>query len=199
MKPLTLNAHTIFDDKAHRAGWIEAVQAELDSFDALEVMDSVPDKGQKAIPSQLVATVKPSNAVTTLLESEGIASKGSDLEGDGSLDVQVGGPESTAKDAEGSSHFVIEYPVFPPSAAKKGKKNVKNKQEKRFTEQSMDEEVYSKGKKKVRIVCCGNLQEVSDFEYTSTQTPAFSMLRLALAMASVFGWVVGSADISTAF
>eukprot|EP00971_Amphidinium_carterae_P061381 1215440-Amphidinium_carterae.2 len=198
MKPLTLNAHTIFDDKAHRAGWIEAVQAELDSFDALEVMDSVPDKGQKAIPSQLVATVKPSNAVTTLLESEGIASKGADVEG-GSLDVQIGGPESTAKDAEGSSHFVIEYPVFPPSAAKKGKKNVKNKQEKRFTEQSMDEEVYSKGKKKVRIVCCGNLQEVPDFEYTSTQTPAFSMLRLALAMASVFGWVVGSADISTAF
>eukprot|EP00971_Amphidinium_carterae_P218995 4347103-Amphidinium_carterae.1 len=62
MKPLTLNAHTIFDDPAHRAGWIEAVKAELDSFDALEVMDSVPDKGQKAIPSQLVATVKPSNA-----------------------------------------------------------------------------------------------------------------------------------------
>eukprot|EP00971_Amphidinium_carterae_P058553 1157957-Amphidinium_carterae.1 len=75
MKPLTLNAHTIFDDPTHRPGWIEAVQAELDSFDALEVMDSVPDKGQKAIPSQLVATVKPSNAVTTLLESEGITSK----------------------------------------------------------------------------------------------------------------------------
>eukprot|EP00971_Amphidinium_carterae_P259772 5154208-Amphidinium_carterae.1 len=160
----------------------------------LEVMDSVPDKGQKAIPSQLVVTVKPSNAVTTLIESAGTASNEDDLEGEGlpvhnsttSTDAKKddGPPESTAKDQEGSSHFVIEYPVFPPSAAKKGKKGIKNKQEKRFTEQSMNEEVYSKGKKKVRIVCCGNLQEVCDFEDTSTQTPAFSMLRLALAMAS---------------
>eukprot|EP00971_Amphidinium_carterae_P340725 6479185-Amphidinium_carterae.1 len=50
---LTLNAQKIFDDPVHRAGWIEATQAELDSFATLEVMDSVPDKGQKAIPSQL--------------------------------------------------------------------------------------------------------------------------------------------------
>eukprot|EP00971_Amphidinium_carterae_P203333 4034933-Amphidinium_carterae.1 len=68
----------------------------------------------------------------------------------------------------------------------------------------MQEEVYSKGKKKVRIVCCGNRQHVQDFEDTggghaATQTPPFSMLRLALAMASVFGWMVASADISTAF
>eukprot|EP00971_Amphidinium_carterae_P298428 5929675-Amphidinium_carterae.1 len=149
-------------------------------------MDSVPDKGQKAIPSQLVVTVKPSNAVTTLLESAGNAPKGEELEKKGPSvqypGVDDGLLESTAKDQE--SHFVIEYPVFPPSAAKKGKKSAKNKQEKRFTEQSMNEEVYSKGKKKVRIVCCGNLQEVCDFEDTSTQTPAFSMLRLALAMAS---------------
>eukprot|EP00971_Amphidinium_carterae_P039031 767276-Amphidinium_carterae.1 len=63
----------------------------------------------------------------------------------------------------------------------------------------MSEEVYSKGKKKVRIVCCGNQQQIQDFEDTATQTPPFSMLRLALAMASVFGWTVASADISTAF
>eukprot|EP00971_Amphidinium_carterae_P132358 2621637-Amphidinium_carterae.1 len=63
----------------------------------------------------------------------------------------------------------------------------------------MQEEVYSKGKKKVRIVCCGNRQHVQDFEDTATQTPPFSMLRLAMAMASVFGWMVASADISTAF
>eukprot|EP00971_Amphidinium_carterae_P260665 5171318-Amphidinium_carterae.1 len=109
---------------------------------------------------------------------------------------------SSAKDGQGDSQFVLEYPVFPPSSAQKGKnsaKNAKNKQAKRFTEQGMQEEVYSKGKKKVRIVCCGNRQHVQDFEDTATQTPPFSMLRLALAMASVFGWMVASADISTAF
>eukprot|EP00971_Amphidinium_carterae_P082977 1641520-Amphidinium_carterae.1 len=161
MKPLTLNPQTIFDDPAHRAGWIEATQAELDSFATLDVMDSVPDKGQKAIPSQLVVTVKPSNAVTTLLESAGDTPKEDGTEGEGppvpdassstGVDADVQPQESTAKDQEGGSHFVIEYPVFPPSAAKKGKKNVKNKQEKRYTEQGMNEEVYSKGKKKVRI------------------------------------------------
>eukprot|EP00971_Amphidinium_carterae_P122422 2424044-Amphidinium_carterae.1 len=63
---------------------------------------------------------------------------------------------STAKDGQGDPQFVLEYPVFPPSSAQKGKnsaKNAKNKQAK----------------------------------------------RLALAMASVFGWMVASADISTAF
>eukprot|EP00971_Amphidinium_carterae_P146894 2911133-Amphidinium_carterae.1 len=92
-------------------------------------MDSVPDKGQKAIPSQLVVTVKPSNAVTTRLESAGSAPKGEELEGEGppvydpgaSTDARTddGPQESTAKDQVGCSHFVIEYPVFPPSAAKK--------------------------------------------------------------------------------
>eukprot|EP00971_Amphidinium_carterae_P350888 6491790-Amphidinium_carterae.3 len=217
MKPLTLDAHVIFDDPIHRQGWIDAAQAELDSFAMLQVMDDVPDKGQKAIPSQLVATVKPSNAVITLLESETRQPKPGDSEQQRSSGEQVTIPDakssntskestkntdSTAKDQEGCPHFVIEYPVFPPSAAKKGKnhaKNVKNKQEKRFTEQGMNEEVYSKGKKKVRIVCCGNVQKVCDFEETSTQTPPFSMLRLALAMVSVFGWMVASADISIAF
>eukprot|EP00971_Amphidinium_carterae_P339157 6476797-Amphidinium_carterae.1 len=92
-------------------------------------MDSVPDKGQKAIPSQLVVTVKPSNAVTTLLESAGDTPKEDATEGEGppvhdsgastDVDADVKPQESTAKDQEGSSHFVIEYPVFPPSAAKK--------------------------------------------------------------------------------
>eukprot|EP00971_Amphidinium_carterae_P147687 2927165-Amphidinium_carterae.1 len=165
-------------------------------------MDDVADAGQKALPCKLVATVKPSNAVVALMESEDISAKkdpATVTQPESIVDEATG---STARDQDDCPHFVIEYPVFPPSAAKKGKnnaKNIKNKEEKRFTEQSMNEEVYSKGKKKVRIVCCGNLQKVLEFEETSTQTPPFSMLRLALAMASVFGWMVASADISTAF
>eukprot|EP00971_Amphidinium_carterae_P013825 272371-Amphidinium_carterae.2 len=162
---------------------------------------------------KLVATVKPSNAVATFAApADETRTTGADLimpsedEGQGGEVLFSPGPEgttsSTAKDEQGNPQFVLEYPVFPPSSAQEGKnsaKNAKNKQAKRFTEQGMQEEVYSKGKKKVRIVCCGNRQQVQDFEDTATQTPPFSMLRLALAMASVFGWMVASADISTAF
>eukprot|EP00971_Amphidinium_carterae_P266116 5278854-Amphidinium_carterae.1 len=192
MKPLTLNAHTIFDDPAHREGWIEAARAELDSFAALQVIKK---------KCQLVATVKPSNAVATLMESEDNDTKKDTATASHPHQNGDDTTGSTACDQDNCPHFVIESPVFPPSAAKKGKtaENAKNKQEKRFTEQSVNEEVYSKGKKKVRIVCCGNLQTVLEFEETSTQTPPFSMLRLALAMASAFGWMVASADISTAF
>eukprot|EP00971_Amphidinium_carterae_P113974 2258386-Amphidinium_carterae.1 len=35
MKPLTLDAHQIFEDPAHYEGWVEATKAELASFDAL--------------------------------------------------------------------------------------------------------------------------------------------------------------------
>eukprot|EP00971_Amphidinium_carterae_P052917 1042277-Amphidinium_carterae.2 len=178
MKPLTLDAHQIFQDPAHYDGWVEATKAELASFDALGVKEDVWEKGQPdIIPSQLVATVKPSNAVATFAtsaeETKGTGADNtaqSEDEGQGGEVLFSPGPKetalSTAKDGQGNPQFVLEYPVFPPSSAQKGKnsaKNAKNKQAKRFTEQGMQEEVYSKGKKKVRIVCCGNRQHVQDF------------------------------------
>eukprot|EP00971_Amphidinium_carterae_P294126 5839991-Amphidinium_carterae.1 len=60
MKPLTLDAHKIFGDPVHYQGWVDAVKAELKSFDTLGVKDDVPDRHQpNVIPAQLVATVKP--------------------------------------------------------------------------------------------------------------------------------------------
>eukprot|EP00971_Amphidinium_carterae_P341760 6480737-Amphidinium_carterae.1 len=209
MKPLTLDAHKIFDDPAHYQGWVDAVKAELKSFEILGVKDDVPyQRYPNIISAQLVATVKPSDAIPTLPTSSQDVLKGTPREGvlsppEGEASASKGTTQgSSAKDREGESQFVCEFPLFPPSAQKTGKnsaKNAKNKQAKRFTDQGMNEEVYSKGKKKVRIVCCGNQQQIQDFEDTATQTPPFSMLRLALAMASVFGWTVASADISTAF
>eukprot|EP00971_Amphidinium_carterae_P330927 6464225-Amphidinium_carterae.1 len=135
MKPLTLEAHQIFQDRNHYDGWVEATKAELASFDALGVKEDVWERGQPdIIPSQLVATVKPSNAVATL----GPASRketGDEVQG-GEVLFSPGTEEttpSTAKDGQGESQFVLEYPVFPPSAAQKGKnsaKNAKNKQAK---------------------------------------------------------------------
>eukprot|EP00971_Amphidinium_carterae_P244195 4848735-Amphidinium_carterae.1 len=63
MKPLTLDAHRIFDDSAHYQGWVDAVKAELKSFDTLGVKDDVPyQRYPNIISAQLVATVKPSDA-----------------------------------------------------------------------------------------------------------------------------------------
>eukprot|EP00971_Amphidinium_carterae_P000096 2169-Amphidinium_carterae.1 len=162
MKPLTLDAHQIFQDPAHYEGWVEATKAELASFDALGVKEDVWEKGQPdIIPSQLVATVKPSNAVATFAtateETKMIGADNTVSSDEGQGGEVLFSPEpkrtafSTAKDGQGDPQFVLEYPVFPPSSAQKGKnsaKNAKNKQAKRFTEQGMQEEVYSKGKKK---------------------------------------------------
>eukprot|EP00971_Amphidinium_carterae_P015551 306964-Amphidinium_carterae.1 len=57
MKPLTLDAHKIFDDPAHYQGWVDAVKAELKSFDTLGVKDDVPyQRYPNIISAQLVAT-----------------------------------------------------------------------------------------------------------------------------------------------
>eukprot|EP00971_Amphidinium_carterae_P025943 511772-Amphidinium_carterae.1 len=104
MKPLTLDAHQIFRDPAHYDGWVEATKAELASFDALGVKEDVWEKGQQdIIPSQLVATVKPSNAVATLATTtEGTKMTGaentmsSDVEGQGGEVLFSPGPRETA-------------------------------------------------------------------------------------------------------
>eukprot|EP00971_Amphidinium_carterae_P326101 6456734-Amphidinium_carterae.1 len=57
MKPLTLDARKIFDDPAHYQGWVDAVKAELKSFDTLGVKDDVPyQRYPNIISAQLVAT-----------------------------------------------------------------------------------------------------------------------------------------------
>ena len=56
-----------------------------------------------------------------------------------------------------------------------------------------------KGKKKARIVVCGNFQTVHQDEMTSSKTPSYPMLRMLLSLASYQGWPIETWDVSTAF
>ena len=56
-----------------------------------------------------------------------------------------------------------------------------------------------KGKKKARIVVCGNFQTVREDEMTSSKTPSYPMLRMLLSLASYQGWPIETWDVSTAF
>ena len=47
-----------------------------------------------------------------------------------------------------------------------------------------------KGKKKARIVVCGNFQTVHQDEMTSSKTPSYPMLRMLLSLASYQGWPI---------
>ena len=55
----------------------------------------------------------------------------------------------------------------------------------------------SSGKKKARIVICGNFQEVHPDELTASKTPSYPSL--ALSVASHMGWPIECWDVSTAF
>ena len=57
----------------------------------------------------------------------------------------------------------------------------------------------AKGKKKARIVVCGNFQTVHPDEMTSSKTPSYPMLRMLLSLASYRGWPIETWDVSTAF
>ena len=57
----------------------------------------------------------------------------------------------------------------------------------------------AKGKKKARIVVCGNFQTVHPDEMTSSKTPSYPMLRMLLSLASYKGWPIETWDVSTAF
>ena len=57
----------------------------------------------------------------------------------------------------------------------------------------------AKGKKKARIVVCGNFQTVHPDEVTSSKTPSYPMLRKLLSLASYKGWPIETSDVSTAF
>ena len=54
-------------------------------------------------------------------------------------------------------------------------------------------------RKKVRIVICGNFQEVHPDEFTASKTPSCPSLRMALSVASHMGWPIECWDVSTAF
>ena len=54
----------------------------------------------------------------------------------------------------------------------------------------------AKGKKKARIVVCGNFQTVHPDEMTSSKTPSYPMLRMLLSLASYKGWPIESWDVS---
>ena len=56
-----------------------------------------------------------------------------------------------------------------------------------------------KGKKKARIVVCGNFQTIHQDEMTSSKTPSYPMLRMLLSLASYQGWPIETWDVSTAF
>ena len=56
-----------------------------------------------------------------------------------------------------------------------------------------------KGKKKARIVVCGNFQTIHQDEMTSSKTPSYPMLRMLLSLASYLGWPIETWDVSTAF
>ena len=56
----------------------------------------------------------------------------------------------------------------------------------------------AKGKKKARIVVCGNFQTVHPDEMTSSKTPSYPMLRMLLSLASYRGWPIETWDVSTA-
>ena len=57
----------------------------------------------------------------------------------------------------------------------------------------------AKGKKKARIVVCGNFQTVHPDEMTSSKTPSYPMLRMLLSLASYRSWPIETWDVSTAF
>ena len=54
----------------------------------------------------------------------------------------------------------------------------------------------AKGKKKARVVECGNF---FPDEMTSSKTPSYPMLRMLLSLASYKGWPIETWDVSTAF
>ena len=54
-------------------------------------------------------------------------------------------------------------------------------------------------RKKARIVICGNFQEVHPDEFTTSKTPSYPSLRMALSVASHMGWPIECWDVSTAF
>ena len=56
-----------------------------------------------------------------------------------------------------------------------------------------------KGKKKARIVVCGNFQTVHQYEMTLSKTPPYPMLRMSLSLASYQRWPIETWDVSTAF
>ena len=56
-----------------------------------------------------------------------------------------------------------------------------------------------KGKKKARIVVCGNFQTIHQDEMTSSKTPSYPMLRMLLSLAAYQGWPIETWDVSTAF
>ena len=57
----------------------------------------------------------------------------------------------------------------------------------------------AKGKKKARMVVCGNFQTVHPDEMASSKTPSCPMLRMLLSLASHKGWPSETWDASTAF
>ena len=54
-------------------------------------------------------------------------------------------------------------------------------------------------RKKVRIVICGNFQEVHPDEFTASETPSYPALKMALSVASHMGWPIECWDVSTVF